>query len=204
MASRQWKRTFYDEVTVYSEDRELLQPGQWLNDNILSLYFAYLAHEVFPYPAVLFVPPPVSFMLSMIEDPTDGSMLEELARGLELRSRELVLVAINDNTDVSRSRGGSHWALLVYVQKAQQWKYFDSLGASNMAAAQRMAVRLGVLVAPHSAPVGGKPTVHICPCTRQRNGYDCGPYTLLAAEVIAGRFLRGEDLDRSFEQGAPL
>ena len=36
-----WKQTFYEDITLGYDDVELLRPCRWLNDSLISYFFAY-------------------------------------------------------------------------------------------------------------------------------------------------------------------
>ena len=79
---------------------------------------AFVRHEMSPSPpkdasSVKFVDGSVAFFLAHCGCPADaGAVLAPL----NLRDAELVLFQVNNNADVERAGGGSHWSLLAYVR----------------------------------------------------------------------------------------
>ena len=88
--------------TLRSSDIMLLNPGYWLNDQIILFYFEYLSQTA---PASdLFLDPGTSFLLLFEDDIND---LKEAMINISLVSRDFIFAAINDNDNPSSS-GGCH------------------------------------------------------------------------------------------------
>lgn len=108
---------------------------------------------------------------------------------------------MNDNTDVRRAGGGTHWSLLAFRRGrfssdgrggGDRFEHFDSSPAvSNRAAADALARS--------AAPSLGAAAVEAANAVRhdppdapkQTNGWDCGVYALAVARALV------EDFDRS-------
>ena len=108
---------------------------------------------------------------------------------------------MNDNTDVRRADGGTHWSLLAFRRGrcssdgrggGDRFEHFDSSPAvSNRAAADALARS--------AAPSLGAAAVEAANAVRhdppdapkQTNGWDCGVYALAVARALV------EDFDRS-------
>jgi sentrin-specific protease 8 len=96
---------------------------------------------------------------------------------------------VNDNLDVERAEGGSHWSLLVFHRRGQDgnssdsFHHYDSAGAMNIRAAEALASAVGPCIgASHTAAMAVSHAPTSAP--RQQNGYDCGLYVLAAANAI--------------------
>ena len=83
--------------------------------------------------------------------------------------------------------GGSHFSLLVYNKKQNTFFDFDPIYHMNVESVGKLYKNLkGFLV--EGSKVEG--TI----CSQQNNGYDCGPYTLLFAEKLIQKIIKGEDI----------
>jgi sentrin-specific protease 8 len=131
-------------------------------------------------------------------------------------STELVFFPLNNNTSVTKS-GGSHWTLLVLDVPRAAIYSFDSMQGSNDRAANKLAKALAPLLpklqsasdssdakkqskeatkeasASASSSKSANVTVSFPPTPQQNNGFDCGVYTLLVAEVLAGARAAAKD-----------
>ena len=73
-----------------------------------------------------------------------------------------MLIPVNDNEDPDAAEGGGHWSLLVFRRHGQEggaarFEYYDSLLASNLAHAKRVAATLAPLLLPAAMAYGIDP-----------------------------------------------
>jgi hypothetical protein len=97
-----------------SSDVALVRAPNWINDQIISFYFEFLRHEVFPglNKRVLLVPPAITLLLSTL-DPVEA---KAVLCGLNMPGHELVIFPINNQKDLhATTAGGSHWSTLVMI-----------------------------------------------------------------------------------------
>merc|ERR1719422_2862967 len=129
-------------------DVALLEPGQWLNDSCITFDLECLVGHFSPLPAtsrVVCLGAETAFWFMNEEDLED---LEDAAQGLELSEKDLIVCPLNDNSDVERAGGGTHWSLLVarvMPSREMRFEYFDSMGTANLDAARRLAGKLAEL-----------------------------------------------------------
>lgn len=188
-----WKgaRLTYNDVALFGE-------GQWLNDACITFFLEHLSQKHGDAASrVLFIGAETVFWLLNEDDPED---LADAAQGLELTSKDLILCPINDNSDVTRAGGGTHWSLLVARASPgtpqMEFEHYDSVTASaNVATARRFARKLASIWRPGGAL--GKAEVADGAASKQANSCDCGVYVLLHAEVALEAFLRGAKPDTS-------
>lgn len=117
-------------------------------------------------------------------DPVD---LRASLRGLDL-DRGIALFPLNNNSDVSRALGGSHWSLMVFVSHAPStcriW-HVDSLHHSgNKAVAEAVVHALASVGCEAFLDCG----VVEVPCAQQANGHDCGAFVLRQCERLVHFF----------------
>lgn len=96
---------------------------------------------------------------------------------------------VNDNADVSRVGGGTHWSLLAYLRGVDgaddAFLHFDSLGGVNASAANALAAAAAEALGGPRAVAAARNVRHDPPDTpRQTNGYDCGLYVLEVADAV--------------------
>ncbi|XP_051919324.1 sentrin-specific protease 8 [Hippocampus zosterae] len=157
-------------------DVSLLEGPHWLNDQIIGFAFEYFASERFRLlgESVVFVSPEVTQFVKCASCPEELAMFLD---PLDLASRRRVFLAVNDNND--QSAGGSHWSLLVYHHKSNNFAHYDSQNGSNSLHARLIASKLEPLLG-----AGRKPVFQEQPTPVQENSYDCGMYVICIAEAL--------------------
>lgn len=173
------KRLTIGDASLSLEDIKLLVPPRWINDQLITAAFELLRTQALPGDdRWLAVGPSESFMMARLDD---ESQLNQLFAPLKLASRQLVLFPVSDH-DEPDFVGGTHWSLLAYYKRddsAGAFYHFDSLGDNNCIPAEHLARRVAPLLGTRDARVIAGPT------PQQTNGYDCGMYTILIAEICA-------------------
>ena len=112
---------------------------------------------------------------------------------LNLDSKALIFIPVNDHQDVEKS-GGSHWSLLVFCRPTAICYYFDSSHGSNKKSAMEIFYKFKPLFKCEAAKVEEQPT------PQQPNGYDCGVYVMSFTEYIANAFTAKEKLRKGVLQ----
>lgn len=109
-----------------------------------------------------------------------------MLESLELSSKDLVLVAIND-CDTPDESGGAHWSLLAWYSRRAQFYHYDSLQGQNEKAARKtahaIAATIGAVV-----PIKFKNIETVC----QTNTYDCGMFLLAFAKNIGENYVKNK------------
>mmetsp|Transcript_2976 Transcript_2976/g.8724 ORF Transcript_2976/g.8724 Transcript_2976/m.8724 type:complete len:212 (-) Transcript_2976:1293-1928(-) len=165
------------DVCVRRSDAELLRPGCWLNDTCIALYFELITLEKYPEANVLLLPGCTTFFL-LNGDNTD--VQQQLAQ-MQAETKQLVVLAVNDNSLVDEANGGSHWSLLSFTGSDGTFRHYDSCAPSaNTAVARRLAAKL-------RHPLGGSEAFEEVSVPHQSNAYDCGVHVLATADVLCER-----------------
>lgn len=172
-------------------DMGLLQPGRWLNDQLIAYFFEGFATS--SQGSVLLLQPFVTYMASVLQD--SDQLREMLAvpsqRGAtslleQMGERQLILMPINDKTDPDQHEGGGHWSLLVFRRGGDgtppRYEHYDSCSNANASHARAAAGTLAKLLQPHSRGLTLKLVAMNSP--QQANGFDCGVYVLATAELL--------------------
>ncbi|KAJ9523635.1 hypothetical protein QJQ45_007288 [Haematococcus lacustris] len=198
----------YGDVLLREGDLALLDPPNWFNDQLISFFFELLSREegvavCGPRPGgapgpVLLVPPSLTFLLSMLGQwqeldaflaplqvqLSSHQLLEPVAK------RQLVLFALNNNTDSTAANGGSHWSLLVFHAATHTLRHYDSSPGTNAAVARSFARLLMPwlrhTLAGSTAETGPALQLHEAGGPRQANAHDCGVYICAGARFLCG------------------
>jgi sentrin-specific protease 8 len=193
--NKNWKHTFYNSQTLNSSDiSQHLSGNAWLNDNIITFYFLFLECEKFKKENFSFICPSTVFMVQMLEDYQD--IVEQVSH-LDLPKKDIIFIPINDSVDI-QTGGGSHWSLMVYFKKSSKYIHFDSAGELNFDAAQRVVMKIAKLIDP-KVKEGDEVILETAQSSQQKNGFDCGVFTLANADNIAmNGFLDFKKVDQKF------
>ena len=92
------------------------------------------------------------------------------------------------------SREGSHWSLLIYEKRSNTWFHMDSSGSVNTPHAKQIRDRVDKCLVKQGNHAHSNTSYIESQCTQQKNGYDCGPLTILFAMSTAKKIARGEPL----------
>ncbi|XP_057781725.1 NEDD8-specific protease 1 [Salvia miltiorrhiza] len=165
----------YNDVVLRRSDLDILSGRYFLNDRIIEFYFSYLT-SCYPSEDILLVPPSISFW---IKECPDSASLKDFVEPLHLSTKKLIIFPINDNEDVTRAEGGSHWSLLVFERDTNAFVHHDSSKSSfNTADAKRVYKAV-------ASYTSSRATYLDCPSSpKQVNGYDCGLYVTAISRSI--------------------
>lgn len=111
----------------------------------------------------------------------DDADVAGVAADLQLSSKELILIPLNNSRDdgsfSTPSASGTHWSTLAYEKTSNTFYSFDSLTQGfTLETAKRFAKKLGMHLESRN---GAAPTITVAETPAQRNMYDCGMcYTL--------------------------
>ncbi|XP_043933432.1 sentrin-specific protease 8 [Protopterus annectens] len=174
----------YQDSLLRLSDVTLLDPPFWLNDHVIGFTFEYFAFERFKDFAteVCFIGPEVA---QFIKCATCQEELSIFLEPLDLSSKKLVILAVNDNS--SQSAGGTHWSLLVYIRPLDTFNHYDTYSGSNSSHAKRAATKLEAFVKTKRSKIQFVDE----PAPAQQNSYDCGMYVICIAEALCEELLWG-------------
>ena len=130
-------------------------------------------------------PSSVAFM--WYED--DYEDLCEAFEQLELDQQQFIFWPVNDNTDKFQISGGSHWALLVYVQSIQKFYYIDSSSHINTDELRKKLTSL--INKDQDVAQESFETIVLKNVSKQTNPYDWGVYVLANTEYILNLIKEG-------------
>jgi len=168
---------FHDSLLRRS-DVALLKEGCWLNDQLIGFAFEYFQHKLYPSldKKVVFISPEVTQFIKMSSEDELPIFLEPL----DLSSKDIIFLALNDSETIDAAGSGSHWSLLVFCRHLNACAHFDSANSYNYSAARKLTKKLGLFVKTDNTSVNFMEGF----ISQQTNGSDCGVYTITAAENI--------------------
>jgi sentrin-specific protease 8 len=135
----------FHDSSLYEADVKAVKGSGWLTSNVVDFFFCYLEHvrykDYLTREKVLLLHPGPLFIMAFTDDPDE---LKESLASLELGQQRVVMLPINDesNVDMRAGQRGSHWSLLVFERESNRFRHFDSMGTSNLAAARRVAAKV--------------------------------------------------------------
>ncbi len=189
------------DVVLYEKDVQTLEPGAWLNDQVIAFFFERLAAEC-ASDDVLLLEPSIVFTARMLQD---SAALAEMCSvssspgaptlSARLSTASLVLMPINNNEDPEALEGGGHWSLLCFRRASAaagsggRYEHYDSCAGANAAEASAVAKCLAPLLLPGER--GPRVQLVKMVAAQQANSWDCGVYVICFAELLC----RGEQAE---------
>ncbi|OBA19173.1 cysteine proteinase [Metschnikowia bicuspidata var. bicuspidata NRRL YB-4993] len=187
-------------VDLYKSDVSYLMPGQWLNDNNISLVyemiikyflkgedFGFHIHLIFPALTQLFLHFPV-------EEDLQGILpMKDLAK-LKMVFFPFNFIDTDDYVDLEDVNNGDHWALCVLSIPARKLFVYDSMGfdgENDDKLLRKLASRLQkALFKPNE-----KITIVNKQCDQQENFDDCGVFLIMFSCYLISQLMSGEPTD---------
>ena len=180
----------YQGTNITAMDVKTLENGQWVCDEIISLFLAFMREDkTMKEKGILLVNPSATFMLKECED---KRVVNDLKKDLRMNEMEWVFYPINNNKK-SDNAGGTHWSLLLFCKKENKYYHYDPIEGKNNNHAKELVVNTLDL---NNFRSGGLPEYKEVKCLQQENSYDCGPYIMLYIREIVNNIIAGNALKR--------
>ncbi|GAV84121.1 LOW QUALITY PROTEIN: hypothetical protein CFOL_v3_27565, partial [Cephalotus follicularis] len=164
----------YLHVTLRESELDILKGPRYLNDNIIDFCFTYLS-SCWQSDDILLISPSISFWIAHCQESTD-SLKGVLQSDLNVRDKQQIVFSVNDNGDLSRTDGDTHWSLIVYYKKTNMFVHHDSEYAIKFYHKIKGFFGSGGFLMGKILKRG--------PTPQQSNHYDCGLYVIAIARVI--------------------
>ncbi|KAG8322188.1 hypothetical protein J6590_028259 [Homalodisca vitripennis] len=119
---------------------------------------------------------------------------------LELSSKNVVIMPVNDLEKLDEEVSGTHWSTLLYDKATNQFCHFDSYNNYNLISAKKVAEKF-------SNYIGGSAlsaTFNSVKCPQQLNGYDCGVLMCWVIESLVHDIVTDGTFNFEFIQKAVL
>ncbi|EGW31652.1 uncharacterized protein SPAPADRAFT_62269 [Spathaspora passalidarum NRRL Y-27907] len=204
----------YHSIALYKSDIEHILPGEWLNDNDISLIYELIqqifiksGHRQFSYQIQLLFPSLVQLFLHFpINDEIEAILPVD-----ELKKSKFIFIPINliddyDTVDLEGANVGDHWALTMLSLLENRLYVYDSMTteADDYQLLTQLCKRLQSC---KSIVTSNKPIqiVHL-KCDQQDNFDDCGVYVIMITCYLINQLLYQEhiSLDLSKVRFNPL
>ncbi|KAL0225735.1 hypothetical protein P9112_013059 [Eukaryota sp. TZLM1-RC] len=160
----------FEGLTVYQSDVNLLSPGRWLNDTIISFMMLYFS-KLYPETDISFIQPSALMLIRFGDEKDTRSVIE----GSKIDTANLVIFAVSDvtHTEIDKAEAGSHWSTLVFHRPSLTFFHLDSLFMHNNQAAFDIASKL-------TTEMSLEDTTFVeLNCDQQTNGNDCGIFSIV-------------------------
>ena len=184
MGSKDYILSYFDSL-IRQEDYDLLFNRRWINDVIIEFCFEYYKREEFKEfeDEFCYLGPSLTQLIKMSDPEVSRSILESMV----IQDKKLVLIALNDETSITKC-GGSHWSLLVYYPNINQVEHYDSShGEGNQYHAQDFYNKL--IKATNNQIED--PLIH-AECVPQNDSYNCGIHLISNANAILKKVFQND------------
>ena len=157
------------------EDIESLEDGKWLTCTGISMGITMLKEDVkgiIQENKILLIRPEIAQIFQY----GDRESVKQHKEELKTKDYEWIFYPVNKNKP-GEVYGGIHWSLLIFSKQDHMFYHFDPLKGLNEKYAKIMMTNL---MDEDSYDERGTnlPAFYEGNCTKQENGYDCGPYVL--------------------------
>lgn len=178
----------YHESSLYESDLKVLDCG-WLSSNAVDFILCHFEQDKYGDALksdgkVSILHPATTHMISIM----DGDDLKECMAPLELETKELLFIPVNNATasDISSTTvdRGSHWSLLVIDRRLfPTVLHYDSSHESNSKVARRLLQKITPLLSLEK-PVSFANAQGVA---QQENGSDCGVFMCCFVDFLLGQ-----------------
>nr|TKV99673.1 hypothetical protein SEVIR_8G058600v2 [Setaria viridis] len=174
-------------VDLSCNDLSCLEDKKDVFDSVIDFVYARISLTFASEKDILLVRLNHAYLMGNLSEKAD---LEYHAKSLDLQSRRMVLVPVNDNTDYMRAEGEKHWSLLVIHiaedHSSCRFVHHDSVSSGlNHTAAVKYANALKQVL-PKAPPVIEADT------PKQLNGSNCGLCVLALSKAICTWWIKRE------------
>lgn len=168
----------FGDSLLRKSDVALLEPGQWLNDNIIGFVMEYL--EKIKYKDVDskigYIHPSVTQCVKLFAKEEIGILLEPL----NICSKDIIFIPLNDSESTIQA-GGSHWTLIICDNVQKSFYHLNSLGDDCLNAHEVVSKLAGYITK-------RAPCLQVVDCPQQPNTADCGMYVVAFIDFLCEKF----------------
>lgn len=193
----------YHSIAVYKSDVDYLLPGEWLNDNDISLIYEMLTQLIvnnleikFGKQVQLLYPTLVQLFLHY----PNSDDIESILPIDDLKSLKFIFIPINfiddyDQVDLEDANQGDHWALAIFSVLESRIYLYDSMSLdddsdSDKKLLQELTKRI---ISCKNIVKTNKIECFRMKCDQQMNFDDCGVYVLMITCFMMKRLLLDQD-----------
>lgn len=191
----------YHSIALYKSDLEHILPGEWLNDNNLSVIYEMInvlvlqSNELFKqqihmlYPSVVHL-----FMHFPVKTPEDAAAILPLDELSKLRFIFIPVNFIDDDDALSEEVNvGDHWALCVFSALENKLYVYDSMAVEDDTICDNFVQELSTRL---TKTLVQKPITTVkMNCDQQTNCDDCGVFLVMITCVLIHMLTSRESMD---------
>lgn len=188
----------YHSITLYKSDLEHILPGEWLNDNNISLIYEliiqiFIKHgRKFSNQIQLLFPSLIQLLMHFPDD------VESLLPVDELKSLKLIFLPINFidemDVDLEDANNGDHWSLGVLSLLDNTLYVYDSMQIDDDEISEIQLKKLVQKLQSCNTIVHGKLKVRHLKCDQQQNFDDCGVYVIMITCYLINQLLHQDEM----------
>lgn len=181
----------YGTVALYNSDLRQMLPGEWINDNIISIVYEFLIKT--------YIDEQMSRHLRFINPPVVQLMLYtdyDIIDGADYRDAKFIMLPINETVE------GDHWFLVVVNLLENSLHIYDSMADDSTQLIKTIVEKLTKYKLIASS---AKIKIINVPIEQQSNFDDCGVYLIMITCYIISMIIDNDiDLDLSKMKFKPL
>ncbi|RCK64356.1 NEDD8-specific protease 2 [Candida viswanathii] len=188
----------YHSIALYKSDLEHLLPGEWLNDNNISLIYELIIQmfikqgRTFSNQIQILFPSVIQLLVHFPDD------VEALLPVDDLKKLKFIFLPLNfiDEVDVDLEddNNGDHWALGVLSLLDNTLYVYDSMQIDDDESTDIQLKNLAKKLQSCKSFVHGKIKIQILKCDQQRNFDDCGVYVIMISCYLINQFLFNDEI----------
>ena len=188
----------YHSIALYKSDLEHILPGEWLNDNNISLIYEliiqiFIKHgRKFSNQIQLLFPSLIQLLMHFPDD------VESLLPVDELKSLKLIFLPINFidemDVDLEDANNGDHWSLGVLSLLDNTLYVYDSMQIDDDEISEIQLKKLVQKLQSCNTIVHGKFKVRHLKCDQQQNFDDCGVYVIMITCYLINQLLHQDEM----------
>lgn len=188
----------YHSIALYKSDLEHILPGEWLNDNNISLIYEliiqiFIKHSrKFSNQIQLLFPSLIQLLMHFPDD------VESLLPVDELKSLKLIFLPINFidemDVDLEDANNGDHWSLGVLSLLDNTLYVYDSMQIDDDEISEIQLKKLVQKLQSCNTIVHGKLKVRHLKCDQQQNFDDCGVYVIMITCYLINQLLHQDEM----------
>ena len=188
----------YHSIALYKSDLEHILPGEWLNDNNISLIYEliiqiFIKHgRKFSNQIQLLFPSLIQLLMHFPDD------VESLLPVDELKSLKLIFLPINFidemDVDLEDANNGDHWSLGVLSLLDNTLYVYDSMQIDDDEISEIQLKKLVQKLQSCNTIVHGKLKLRHLKCDQQQNFDDCGVYVIMITCYLINQLLHQDEM----------
>lgn len=188
----------YHSIALYKSDLEYILPGEWLNDNNISLIYEFIMQmfiksgRTFSNQIQLLFPSVIQLLTHFPDD------VEALLPVDDLKKLKFIFLPLNfiddEDYDLEDANNGDHWALGVLCLMNNTLYVYDSMQIDDDDATDAQLKNLAKKLQSCKSFVHGKIKVQILNCDQQQNFDDCGVYVIMITCYLISQLLFQDEM----------